>query len=53
MIMDRDTDNSQGLREGIGARGVTGLILALEWPETPLTLLRQPNRSLDFANVVT
>ncbi len=38
MIADRDTDVSQGHREGIGARSATGPILMLEGPGAPLSL---------------
>ncbi len=38
MIADRDTNTPQGHREGIGARGITGLILTLEGPGAPLSL---------------
>ncbi len=50
MIADRDTDVSQGHREEIGARDVTGPILTLEGPGAPLSLPRQLDQSLGFAN---
>ncbi len=53
MITNRDTDASQGYREGIGARGVTGSILMLEGPGAPLSLSGQLDQSLSFADVLT
>lgn len=51
MIIDKDTDTPQSHREGIRARDVTELILMLEEPGAPLSLLRQLDQSLGFANI--
>ncbi len=51
MIANRDIDATQGHRERIGARDVTGSILTLEEPGASLSLLEQPDQSLGFANV--
>ncbi len=52
MIVDGDTDASQGYRERIGAQSLTRSILTLEGFGARLSFPGQMNQSLRFANIL-
>ena len=53
MIANWATDAPQGHKKVIGFQGIMELILMLRGPKTLLSLPKQPDRSLGFADILS